>query len=787
MKRNLLRSSILMIGILAFLLTGLHHRAFSQSLSGDVRLQGRVLDAEAKSPLPGANLYLVELDRGTSSDKDGFYQFEKLRAGRYEITVSFIGYEDLKTTVQLAAGDNKHDFRLKQQPIELPQTTVVVDRNHERLDGSTQSLEIVTPEEMEKTRGQTLGEALKFIPGVSVLQTGPSISKPVIRGLHSQRILVLNTGVPQEGQQWGGEHAPEIDPFAPARIEVLKGAAGVQYGAGAIGGVIRLEPRELPTHTGIGGQLTLNGFSNNRQASGSLLLEGAMPQLPGFGWRLQGSLRKAGDSKTPDYVIGNSGFSERDYSAALGYHAERRGIDAYYSHFGTELGIFRGSHIGNLTDLQRAIERGQPSSDAGFSYDIRAPKQKISHNLLSIKAHQKFPSVGRVELQYGWQQNHRQEFDAHAPFSTRPPTTPSFDLTLTTHTLDMMFQHYPRGNFTGKIGVSGMRQGNVENGTILLIPNFRAYSGGAFLFESWVKNGVTLEAGARYDYRWVKVFRLIDNQNVVTIHRYDNMTGVAGATYQFATHWSISANAGTAWRPPSINELYSDGVHHGTAQYEIGDLNLTTEKGLSLDATLRHHSERAHFELSVYNNSIRDFIYLYPDPNPTLTIRGAFPTFRYRQADAVLRGFDASCDYRLINIIEIGATASIVRGENLDSDEPLISMPSDRFRLSLGFDLPDFGIFRQSTLKLSETVVRKQDRVPANADYAAPPPGYNLLDVDLSTKLLAGGQVIQMNLSIQNVFNTAYRDYLSRFRYFTDDTGRSIVLRANIPFGDFDK
>jgi iron complex outermembrane receptor protein len=274
---------------------------------------------------------------------------------------------------------------------------------------------------------------------------------------------------------------------------------------------------------------------------------------------------------------------------------------------------------------------------------------------------------------------------------------------------------------------------------------------------------------------------------VETIHEYSNVTGVIGVIYQFAPTWSIGTNVGSAWRPPSLNELYSNGVHHGAAQFEIGDLTLRSERSFNVDVTLRHFSERGRAEISVYNNRLRHFIFPFPDPKPTLTVRGAFPTFRYQQAEARLRGLDGSLEYQLANFFQIGVSAALVRGDNLDADEPLFQMPADRLRLLAHFHLPDCGRLANTFVELNGTFVKRQNRFPQNADYSDPPPGYALFDLNAGTQLQFGGHPLQFNLSVQNLANKSYRDYLSRFRYFIDDPGRNIIVRVQIPFGQFER
>ncbi len=756
------------------------------NLSEPVHLFGKVINRETGRPLPGAEVFVPSLQIGSVTDQNGEYDIRVHKRGKFKVICRFIGFQEIVIEISLTEQRTKHDFSLVPRALEMDEIVVRGDREPGiDLTIASQSVTILSDQKLEQIRGQTLGETVAELPGVTTLQTGPSISKPVIRGVHSQRVVIANAGVQQEGQQWGAEHAPEIDPFAPARIEVLKGAASVQYGAGAIGGVIRVEPRDLRETGGVGGQATINAFSNNSQGAGSLLLEGGFGSVPGFGWRTQGSFRRAGDSRAPKHIIRNSGFDERNWSVAAGYSKFRTGLELHFSHFGTELGIFRGAHIGNLSDLLAAIERGEPAVDADFTYDIRAPKQQISHNLFSLHSDTHLGKVGVLELQYGWQQNQRQEFDAHRRFSSEPPTDPAFDLVLTTHSADLTFQHDPVGNVFGKIGVSGMRQGNVRKSTGFLIPNFRAYSGGVFMIENWIYKNWTVNLGARYDYRWMKVFAVPSKNIPEAVLKYSNVTGVLGLIWQFAENWSIGTNLGTAWRPPSVNELFSDGVHHGTAQYELGDPNLKRERSLSLDATLRHAGSWARGEISVFNNRFDDFIFLLPEEEFALTIRGAFPAFSYRQADARLRGVDGSFTFDLNSKIHLDLSGSVIRGDNLETNEPLFLLPSDRFKAGVQVDLPNLGALQSNSVEIGGAFVTRQNRYPEGVDYTDPPDGYNLFDFNLTSKLQIGTQELNLRFSVNNIFNTRYRDYLSRFRYFIDDPGRNVILRINAPFGKF--
>ena len=749
-------------------------------------VSGKVLN-EAGEPLPAVTVVLPDLEIGAFSDEEGRFRLENVPVGRHAIEFRFVGYRTIRSEVIVSEAVPKV-LEVSMQPEALlgEEVTVTGERDLAgELTGSSQSVLVLPLSDLEERRGQTVGETLESLPGVSTLTTGPAVSKPVLRGVHSARVLVLNAGITQEGQQWGGDHAPEIDPFSPARIEVLKGAAGVQYGAGAIGGVIRIEPPELPTRPGMGGRINTNLFTNNRQGAGSLLLQGALRRLGGLQWRVQGSLRRAGDAHAPVHVIRNSGFDERDYSMALGYTSDRVDTEAYFSHFGTWIGIFKGAHIGNTTDLRRTIERGDPTIVGSFTYEIDNPRQRVDHDLLSVRSLVRFEGKGNLELRYGQQYNRREEWDSHA--RSGGVARPGFSQGLQTHSGDAIFQHRNFGNWYGKVGVSGMRQENKRFSTGFLIPDFLAYSAGVFALESWTKGKTTVETGLRYDYRWIEIYsntgrratEIVDGG----IFTYRNMTGVLGLIYELTPDMAVAANVGRAWRPPGVNELYSHGVHHGTAQFEIGDKELGTESSLNTDLTLRYQGDRGRGELGFFRSHYSNYISLLPADDLVLTIRGAFPKFTYVQSDALIQGFDGYLEYELTPYIDTHLSASFVRGRNTAESQPLYQMPSTRFIAGLSLHLPTGGRLLDAGIGFEGRFVLRQDNFPEGIDYADPPAGYNLFDLDLHAEIAVADQPVRVQFGIRNLFNQRYRDYLSRFRYFIDNPGRNVTFGLSIPFG----
>lgn len=788
--------------------------------SSDARLYGRVIDAATREGLFGASVVAKESMRGTSTRQDGSYSL-LLPKGEWTIQVRFVGYraQEIRTVL---TQDRELNVALEPDAIQAKEITITTDGDKDKLTESTQSFDVMTKEDLDAHRGQTFGESLKNLAGVSLLQTGVAIAKPVVRGLHGQRVVIMNAGVKQEGQQWGEEHAPEIDPFAASEVQLLRGAASVEYGADAIGGVIRAEPKPLFSSEGWRGEAFVNLFANNRQGAVSGYVERSFSN--GIGFRVQGSWRKAGDSFASDYILANTAFSETSGSLMLGTKREWGEASIYYSRFAAELGIFRGAHLGNFSDLARAIERGVPPSalqETPFTYDVGLPRQEITHDLISLRSSFAPFSFGTLSVSAGFQLNQRKEFDAQRSAVARLGI-PSLNLILATASLDAKLRHKPIGDFIGTAGVSTTAQFNdVGRSLAYLIPRFQSWGAGAFVREDYVTEKTTFNVGLRYDVRWLsaspRVFdRALGRQTVIEERRlFQAVTASAGAAWQFARAWSLAANAGTAWRPPSINELYADGVHHGTGQYEVGDRNLRIEKSYSLDATLRHQSARAELEASLFHNYVSGFIFLEPT-GLIQSLRGFFPAYRYAQSDARLAGFDATLRYAAFEFLRFDATLSLVRGRNLDRNEPLINMPQDRLRIVAHAHLFETESIKDFYLEFGATAARRQTRVPfiardtlaqpnrliaglfpdlSEADAIArydnilrlltlAPPGYVIWEMNAGATLALGGTRVKIIVSAQNLFNARYRDYLSRFRLYADDVGRNVIARVQLPFGN---
>jgi len=744
-----------------------------------VVVTGAVVDAASAQPLEWVWVGADTTGAGTLSGADGRFALE-VEPGADSLWARRIGYG--VTHVAIPTPPEGLVIRMAAEGVALEGVEVRAwAADVQARLRQAQSTVVLSSEQLATSRDQTLGGTIEQVPGVTVIQYGPSIAKPVVRGLHSQRVIVSNAGVRQEGQQWGGEHAPEIDVFDAEQIEIIRGPGAVEYGSDAMGGVVRVEPAPLVREAGVSGVVQTQLFANNRQGVFSAGLEQGGLDLPLLGTvstRLRATARRAGDATAPGFNLDNTGFGEFSVSGAIGWIGERRRTEILASRYDTRLGLFSGAHVGNFEDLQRAIERGPRETD--FAYEIDNPRQQVTHNRLQVRHESLVGGGGRLDLSYAFQLNQRREFDNHGRLATR--NVPAFGLDLYTHSLEGAYG-IDHGSGTLRFGVSGMRQGNISVGKGFLIPQYRLYTGGAWLRDDHEFGPVTLNAGIRWDYRWQRVFPPPDFGIQVerTTDDWADLSGGLGLTWEFAQGWFVGSYLGRAWRAPNVNERFSQGVHHGTAQYELGDQSLTREATTSLDATLRRAGDRVSFQLNAFRNAIDGYVFLQPRA-PVLSIRGAFPAFEYRQTDALMRGLELDADLRLSRGVSVFAQGSLVRGDNRALDEPLYDLPADRMRLGARWSTRRG---RSSiAFEASALLVREQDQVPAETVYSLPTDAYQLVDLGLEWRgARIGGRVLDLSLDVTNLLDRSYRDYLSRYRLFVDDPGRDIILRVDMPFG----
>ena len=744
-----------------------------------------IVEDKAGQPLPSAVVHFV--GKHFVSDAKGRVNIPNLAKGKYPIKVNYLGFLDYEAIVAIPAV-NPYKVVMQEEVNQLAGTTLI---GH-IAKPVTASVAIDKPKLQQKS-GEELAKVLTTVAGVSMIQTGATIAKPVIHGLHSNRILILNNEVRQEGQQWGADHAPEIDPAVADKITVIKGADAVCYGSDALGGVVVIAPNQLPYGDGLHGQLSPSFASNGRKSATTLKLESGLPGLLHWAWRVQGTLKRSGDIHTADYMLNNTAAAEANFSAAIGMRQEAGSAELFYSRYENESGVFYGSHIGNLDDLLARFEIGRPLTTYPFSYSIEAPKQKVIHRLLKAKAYYFLPFGGKLTAQYAFQKDIRQEFSVRRLDRTR---IPALNMWLTTHLAEVFWENIDTQHWKTLVGGSFSLQDNYNQpgtGVVPVIPNFASVGYGAFAIEKYHKDKWNAEAGLRYDYKYLSADGYdMYSQRYGGKHDFHNITYSLGGAWQATPHTALSSNIGVAWRAPQVNELYSSGLHHGAGTYNLGEASLSPETGAKWITSLSYtHPERGiYLTADAYVQLIKNYIYDYPTGETRTLFSGVYPIFQYTQADALFRGVDIDASLRLAQWgafaqrLSYGLRGSVVFANELKTDRYFPFIPAPRLSQSLEWKAQPKGLFQTLEASIGHTFVAKQTRFePSQELVATTPDAYHLFEAAVGGTIAIGEQqTLSVRLSCENLFNQLYKEYTNRFRYYAHDLGRNVYLRLNYNF-----
>ncbi|MBW4969065.1 TonB-dependent receptor [Croceibacter atlanticus] len=775
-------------------------------------LQGTIVDFHDNSPLVGATLIVAGLEKAVLSDFDGNYTIKGLCDGSYTLQVSHPEC-DTKAVPVTVSGNTTLDIKLEHHLEELGEVTIkgaVFKKNVLSAQEQVLDSEILDA----KTSG-SLGDALKSISGVSTLNTGNTVAKPVIQGLHSSRVLIYNNGTKMEDQEWGAEHAPNVDLNAAGKVAVIKGANALQYGGGAVGGIVIVEPEKAPLKDTIYGKTIVTGSTNGR--GGTLTSNLTKAFKSGWYTRVQGTYKRFGDFETPDYILSNTGQDEKDFSLGFGLNKFSWGFDAYYSYFDNEVGILRASHLGGAEDQVRAINSDRPFIIDDFTYNIIAPRQDVNHHLAKLKLFKRFENFGKISAQYDFQLNNRLEYDVRRDSEDNRP---SVDLELATHHFNADLVYDAKIDYEIKTGFSFGYQDNFADpstGVRRLIPDYERYDLGAYAALTYnLSPTLTVESGLRYDFQNIDAFKFyrlsrweergydetypefeIDrNENQILTNPnfdYHNVSATAGFSLALNNTYKLLGNYSLASRSPNPSELFSEGLHHSASRIEIGDLSFNSERANKFSVTLEHDTKHISFSVSPFANFISDFILIEPT-GIEQTIRGNFQVWEYRQTQARLLGVDVDARLQLTKNFSTNHQLSIVKGRDTSLDRALINMPPVNTTNSLTFKNEKLNNLR---LGITSQYVFRQNEFPNNnfevfipetettevVDLSTPPDAYHLLGFTSSVDFsVFNKSTLNVGLDVSNIFNTEYRDYLNRLRYYADDLGRNVTLRLKLNY-----
>lgn len=743
--------------------------SFSQNCTKII--SGVVLDEHDHKPMSDVYITISSQPKQLYfTNAKGEFVIKQICADTVELVFNHIGCESSVKKLILRKNSTHIDVGLEHHLEELEQFIVTGEKHREVM----QQMETVSTRSVLANIGMSLGSQLSELQGVDKLITGATVAKPVIQGQHSNRLVLVNNGIRQEGQQWGQEHAPSINPADDASLTVLKGASSVRYGANAIGGVVLVETNPISDTASVQGVVASGYQTNGSVATVQGNMKHRLKRFKGLGYALGFGYKRGGNNHTPDYYLNNTGITEFAISSDVNYKREHIELNYRYAVMESDIAVFAGAHIGNLTDLLYAFEQGRPQGVDTFSYDINRPKQGIYHEINQVKGKIKTHGLGVFEFNASRQYNLRQEFDK---IERGKGEEAELHLELTTWQSELLWHHPEWKNTHGFIGVNGLLQHNTYEGRDF-IPNYERNNLGFFWIEHRSIKNWRLEAGLRFENEELNVYRVV-NDNVLTPRfSYQQWSFNAGASHKINKHWKWHVRLANAWRPPHVSELFSKGVHHGAAAIENGNDGLQKEETLGLYGGLSFEKGKWKSELELFHNNSRNYMYLQANPEPELTIRGAFPSFTYQQTNAAISGFEWDNVYAWCDQQQTQFSLQYINGVNTTDNTGLIGIPPNKLFVKHTVT----GEFKKNTkweAWLKFEAIDKQRLVSDSQDFVPIPNGFQLVHFGGSITLRENHN---FSCSISNVLNTRYRSYMNRLRYYSDEIGRNVNITYNFKF-----
>ena len=699
----------------------------ASALNTDESLRGEVVHSATGEPIPGATILIRELDRGAAADADGQFAFRNLTAGTYTLIVRAVGF--IEQTVQVTIPTDE-EFTIKLQPEIIRADDIIVTASPLGRSIQYQPAQAMNQEALQQKAAPSLGEILDGSPGVSSRSFGSAPSRPVIRGLDGDRVLVL-----QNGERMGDlsgtavDHAVSLDPLLMDRVEVIRGPASLLYGSSAIGGVVNLFSNDMPREwdKGSSGSLATHVATVNDMGAGLARLQQGWDSFAVTGRMIY---REGGDIRTPEGRLPDTSVNNISYGTGMGYRS---------GNFETGLSV---SGMDYTYGLPEAID--DPNEDV----EIRMNRTNIQS--ISTLKMDRFFELAELRVQFSDYGHDEIETEINPDGSVDEDLEISFNQQTVSSSL--LLRHKPIGRLEGALGLSMNYSQLAVGGDEALTPDAESYFLAGYLYEEIRLNSrFNIKTGARLEFKetFVNTNELFTDPGEFEDRSDLIFSGAIGLNYSPNPNWEAGFQIARAFRTPGIEELYSNAPHLAAGSFDIGDPTLDNEISLGTDLFLKYRSNRIYSDLSLYVNRMNNFVNF----SPTGEIHGpsGLPVFEYGSTDALLYGFEFQTDIAFTEQLRAGVGFDYVRGrERVGEENDLPFIPPFRTHLSMMYDTGDW--WAGPRLRIANS----QERVAPNED---PADGYLLFGMDAGYRF---GHGVSFTLRVDNLLNESYRDHLSR-------------------------
>lgn len=767
-------------------------------LSGYAATLSGVVTDEKNAPAADVQVVIPAVQKGIKTDSSGNYKIEGISAGNYVVEFRRVGYAPETRQADLSKGDVTLNVGLSGSALTLAPITITASPVPKSSLDTPASVSVVEGRAFDQVQGQSVISALKYTPGIDMIGEGPTVVKPVVRGLNSQDIVVVEDGIRVENEQWGNEHAPNIDALGTDRIEVMRGPNSLMYGSDALGGVIAISHPDLPdAHLGAGplsGLFNTEVNSNNNAAAENFELSGAEGD---WGYRANLSQLQAGNFRNPqDGYVTNTGDQQVSGNGSVGVREDWGMLDLDYGHFDKRV------------ELQNPTEP-YPAPFDDFEYQTLVHDHGKLHSTIDS-------DLAKWDFTLGYDRDDRKEFDSEFDPNTGLELGPHLNWVETTYTFDAKANLAPMGPFQGTAGISSLRRIDQSLGMVDLTPSYNEDGVGEYLVEDMPVGKWDFTAGVRgdqdqYDIQANNDIGIDPDYNLNLPHpvaaqtlNYSAVSASAGGVYHITDPLAFAVNVGRGYRNPDPFELFGFGVHEGAGYFEEGNSSLTPETSFDTDASLRWSSGRLKAEVGIFRNYIHNYIYgvqtgQFFNSNPAgggpatfqaANCDGCLPVEQSVQGNATIKGFDGAINWATTDWLTLNTVYNMVRGFN-DSGDPtdntnyLPHVPADNVLFGAEVHEKSLGAIQHPYFGVVEKLTAAQDRTNGEPIASGiPTAGYALTDLHTGGEIMVMGNRVTLDIGVSNLLNQGYIDYNSILKEFNiEDPGRDVYMKLSIPFG----
>lgn len=727
-----------------------------KEISNLYKVSGKIIDSETLKPIPFVALHIDKINRYTITDANGEFIFNNLPKGEYEIDISRLGYKERNINIVLKEKPNL-TLSIKLSLITFSTDSLVVSADNynstSHLTGKSYKL---YGDEIRRNFGITLSETISRIPGVEMRSNGVSTTRPVIRGLDGYRVqLRLDGNIMQDVSATYSDHAVTMNSDNAIEIDIVKGPEALQYGSNMVGGIVNviknIIPNSMPNK--LNGVISMSG--DLAAPGGGLGIQTNIPiesQSLSVGLDLNGRYHL--DQITPIGTIKNTYNQNTDNTIGL-------------TKF-TKWGYIGGSFNSFLSNY------GVAPNDKGHLEGVDIELEKYSFNVRS-EIYPKINKISRFKIDY----NYANYF--HLELESQVPRIIGMEFGQTNHSLNFTGSNNALGFFDeGIFGIDYTYTDYLVNGAGT--PHSESYDIGAFLVQEIGFNKFNLKIGSRFDYanRNPKVRKISDLIGKLESKNYYALSGSISSTIMLSEQQTFSFSSARTFRPPSLDELFSEGPHLASYSFDIGNTNLKAERAWTSEINYEFMSSR----IMVFASLFRNYFDSYNFFMNTNQASNRYPDLYYYQVkgvEAEMMGFEGELYFSIANKHSIKSSFSFIKSDFREDENS--SFKPIPFTPPLKISTEYILNFTNGNTGVIYTFSDKQDRV---GEFETITESYNKLDFYLqynfinNKNLLKASTLSTLSINVQNIFDTEYYNHLSRIKDLMPEMGRRFMISYKI-------